>query len=159
VTRTAAVVAAALLGIAGIVIGSIALARGGGGGGSAFTQKTLTLQGGKGTRVNYEAPILVRGNPAGVKAWETTHPITGDATGEVIVTCIPLINNDVDCLGGFQLEDGDINFENVEHPTATQTSAEGSILGGSGAFEGAYGSYSVDWTTHVYTLHIWLPKH
>jgi hypothetical protein len=157
VTRTAGIVAAAVLGIAGIVIGSIALVRGGDGG-SAFTQKTLTLQGDEGTRVDFEAPIVVKGHPAGVKAWENTHQITGDATGSVTVTCIPLINNDIDCVGGFQLEDGDINFENIEHPDADQTSAEGSILGGSGSYAGAYGSLTIDWSSHGYTLHLWLPK-
>jgi hypothetical protein len=158
VTRTAAVVAAALLGIAGIVIGSIALARGGGGDGKAFSQMTLVLHGGKGTRVDYQAPVLVQGNPAGAKAWETNHPITGDATGEVTVVCVPLITNDVDCVGGFQLADGDINVENIEQAAAGQTRGEGSILGGSGAYSGAFGSWTVDWKTHTYTLHLMLPK-
>jgi hypothetical protein len=157
VTRSAGIVAAAVLGIAGIVIGSIALVRGGDGG-SAFAQKTLTLQGDEGTRVDFEAPIVVKGHPAGVKAWENTHQITGDATGSVTVTCIPLINNEIDCVGGFQLEDGDINVENIEHPDADQRSAKGSILGGSSAYEGAFGSWTVNWQTHIYTLHLWLPK-
>jgi hypothetical protein len=156
--RTAAIWAAIALGVAGIVLGAVALARGGGGGGSAFEQKTLTLQGAKGTRVDFDAPILVKGNPAGVKGWEVTHPISGDATGEAIVTCLPLIDNDVHCSGGFQLSDGDIEIENEEHAHTKSTSAEGSIVGGSGAYAGAYGSYTVDWTTYVYTLHIWLPK-
>jgi hypothetical protein len=99
-TRTAGIVAAAVLGIAGIVVGSIALARDSGGQ-SAFEQKTLTLQGGKETRVDFEAPVRVKGNPAGIKGWEVTRPITGDA---------------------------------------------------------AYGSYTFNWNTDVYTLHLWLPK-
>jgi hypothetical protein len=156
-TRTAGIVAAAALGIAGIVVGSIALARGSGGQ-NAFEQKTLTLQGGKETRVDFEAPVRVQGNPAGVKGWEVTRPITGDASGRVTVTCLPLIQNEIDCAGGFELDDGDINFENAEHAHARQTSAEGSILGGSAAYEGAYGSYTFNWKTDVYTLTLWLPK-
>ncbi len=148
-TRTAGIVAAAVLGIAGIVVGSIALARDSGGG-SAFGQRTLTLQGGKETRVDFDAPVRVKGHPAGVKGWEVTRPITGDASGRATVTCLPLIENEVDCAGGFELEDGDINFENAEHACSRQTSAEGSILGGSAAYEGAYGSYTFNWKTNVY---------
>jgi hypothetical protein len=158
VTRTAAIAAAIALGVLGVVLGAIALARSGGDSGSAFTRKTLVLHGGKGPRIEYEAPILVKGNPAGVKAWETNHPITGDATGQVTVVCVPLITKDVDCVGGFQLSDGDINVENIEEATADQTRAEGSILGGSGAYSGAFGSWTVDWGTHTYTLHLLLPK-
>ncbi len=129
-TRTAGIAAlAAVLGLAGIVLGSIALARGSGGSGSAFEEETLTLRGGKGTRVDFDAPVLVKGNPAGVKGWEANYPISGDATGEVTVTCLPLI-----------------------------TKVEGSILGGSGAYDGTHGSFTVDWKTHVYTLHLQLPK-
>lgn len=158
-TRTAGIAAlAAVLGLAGIVLGSIALARGSGGGGSAFEEKTLTLRGGKGTRVDFDAPVLVKGNPAGVKGWEANYPISGDATGEVTVTCLPLITNDIDCVGGFQLTDGDINFENIETATTESTKVEGSILGGSGAYDGTHGSFTVDWKTHVYTLHLQLPK-
>lgn len=149
---------AAVLGLAGIALGSIALADRGSGSSSAFVSKTLTLQGGKGTRVDFDAPVLVKGNPAGVKGWETNHPITGDATGELTLTCLPLITNDVDCAGGFQLTDGDINVENTESATAQKTSGEGSILGGTGAYSGAHGAYTVDWKNHTYTLHLLIPK-
>jgi hypothetical protein len=158
VTRTAAIAAALALGVAGVVLGAIALARSGDGGDSAFSEKTLVLHGGDGPRVEYEAPILVEGHPAGAKAWETNHPITGDETGEVTVVCVPLITNDIDCVGGFQLSEGDINVENIEQATADLTRAEGSILGGSGAYSGAFGSWTVDWKTHTYTLHLILPK-
>jgi hypothetical protein len=153
--RTAAIWLAVGLGAAGLVLGVIALVRTGD---STFESKTLTLQGDKGMRVDFTAPIVVKGNPAGVKGWQVTHSISGDATGSVIVTCIPMIDNNVHCSGGFQLTGGDIEIENEEHADQQDTLAEGSIVGGSGDYEGAFGSYTIDWKTRVYKLDLSIPK-
>ncbi|MBA3716951.1 MAG: hypothetical protein H0W87_01825 [Actinobacteria bacterium] len=156
-TRTAGVVVAAILGIVGIALGSIALVRGHDGG-DAFTKKTLTLKGGKGTRIEYDAPILVKREPGRRQGLGDQPSDLGRRDRRGHRRLVPLITNDVDCVGGFQLTDGDINVENIEQATATRTSAEGSILGGSGAYEGAFGSWTVDWKTHVYVIHLILPK-
>jgi hypothetical protein len=150
----AAVAAVGVLAIAGIVLGVVALATKGG---TAFHTKTITLKATTKKRVFFDAPIRIKGHPVRVKAWEVNYELSGDTTGELTSTCVPVLVNEVDCGGAFLLEDGDIQWVNTEDQEHRHAHAEGSIIGGSGAYAKAIGTVEIDWTNDSYVLHVLIP--
>jgi hypothetical protein len=142
-------VVALLLGIAGTALGVIALVDKDEG-----TEKTLSLTAGKETRVEFAAPAAVKDHPVGPNAWSSNSPITGDSTGEYVRTCIPLPTDDIECNGAFLLEDGDVEVELTDEGGRSDPTADGAITGGTGAYDGAIGSYQVDWKKDAYTLNM-----
>lgn len=150
----AAVAAVGVLAIAGIVLGIVALESKGG---NAFHSKTLTLNATTKKRVFFDAPVRVKGHPVRVKAWEVDYELAGDRSGELSSTCIPVLVNEVDCAGAFLLEDGDIQWINTEDQEHRHAHADGSIIGGSGAYAKAIGTVTIDWSNDRYVLHLLIP--
>jgi hypothetical protein len=140
-------VVALLLGIAGTALGVIALVDSDEG-----SEQTLALTGGKETRIEFRAPATVAGNPVGKNAWSSNTEISGDRSGEYLRTCVPLPTDDLDCSGAFLLDDGDIVVDTAGEADPSDATEDGSILGGTGAYEGARGSFQVDWKKDTYTL-------
>jgi len=141
---------AVVLGLVGIVLGIIALLHGGGG----TTEETLSLTGGKETRIDFEEPATVKGHPVEGGAWSSNSEISGDRTGEYVRTCVPVPIDEVECSGAFLLEDGDIEVDVTEEAHPNEPQAEGAIIGGTGAYETATGTMEVHWEDDTYTLNV-----
>ncbi len=146
-------VVALALGIAGTALGIIALDESGGG----FEDQTLQLTGGKDTRVEFHAPATIEGHPLKGTAWSSNQPIDGDRTGEYVRTCIPVPTNEIDCSGSFLLDDGDVEVDLTEEADPSDATSDGAIIGGTQAYDGAVGSFDVDWKQNSYTLNLKLP--
>jgi hypothetical protein len=148
---------AVILGIAGTALGVIALVMDMDQ--KTYDEKTLNLKGGKEVRVNFRADAVKRGHPVGTLAWESNTKVSGDASGEFVRTCAPVVTNDVACEGAFQLTDGDIEFQTGEEGgPKTKTTADGAIVGGTRAYEGAIGSFTINFKDDTYRLHLLIPK-
>jgi hypothetical protein len=139
---------AVLLGVAGTVLGVVALMDEGGV--SYGDEQTLELTGENEQRIDFEESNTSDPKHP-LEGWATVRDISGDATGEYAVTCVPLVEDDVECAGGFQLEDGDIEVEGTEE-AVDDGSATHAIVGGTGEYEGATGEFDVDWQSDTYTL-------
>lgn len=151
----AGIAVAAVLGLAGTTLGIIAVAGGGGGG---FEEMTLGLTGSNEERVEFPAPLAEAGHPEGTIGWSSHSDVSGDRTGEYVRTCVPVVSDDIECNGAFLLEDGQIEIENTEEGSRTNTSATAAIVGGTDAYEGALGEFQVNWETDTYTLHLLIPE-
>ena len=145
-------VVAPLLGIAGTALGVIALVDKDEG-----SEQTLALTGGKETRVEFHAPAAVNGHPVGKSAWSSNTEMTGDRTGEWVRTCVPLPTDEIECSGAFLLGDGDIEVELTEEAVQSDPNSDGAIVGGTGAYDRAEGTFQVDWKKDTYTLNLELP--
>jgi hypothetical protein len=145
-------VVALLLGIAGTALGVIALVDKDEG----SEEQTLQLQGANETRVDFNSAAGGSRNPL-KNAWSTNREISGDRTGEYVTTCVPVPTDEVECSGAFLLDDGDIEVEATEEADPKDPNADGAIVGGTRAYEGAQGSMQVDWKKDTYTLSLTLP--
>jgi hypothetical protein len=140
---------AVVLGLAGTVLGIIALLDSGGG----TTEQTLNLTGGKETRIEFEEPATSKGHPIGnLNAWSSNEDVSGDKTGEYMRTCVPIPTDEIECSGAFLLEDGDIEVDLSEEADAQDPESDGAIIGGTGEYEGAGGTMHVNWEENTYTL-------
>jgi hypothetical protein len=146
---------AVALGVIGIVLAIVALVKAGD---SGFDEQTLQLVGGKETRIEFKASATSKGNPLGSTAWSSNSAITGDRTGEYVRTCIPVPTNEIDCSGSFLLEDGDVEVDLTEEANPGDAESDGAIIGGTRAYDGAIGSFEVDWKKDTFTLNLKLPQ-
>lgn len=144
---------AVVLGIAGTVLGLIALMDGG----DAFDTQTLELTGGEEERVEFAVEHIDKSHPLGTEGWTARRELSGDATGEWIINCTPVAGDHVECNGAARLEDGEIEIEGTEE-AADDGQATSAIIGGTGAYEGALGEVDIDFENDAYTLHLLVPK-
>lgn len=142
---------AVVLGIVGTVLGVIAVTRED----DAFEEQTLELTGSNEERLDFKAEST---DPAHqLDAWTSVRDVGGDASGRYVVTCIPLITEEIECSGAFQLEDGDIEVEGTE--TAKDDGlASTALVGGTGSYKGATGEVTVDFENDAYTLDLLIPS-
>jgi hypothetical protein len=144
-----------LLGIAGTALGVIALIDDMDG---TFEKKTITVSGNKNLhRVEYHAPAERR-HPLGTIAWTTTSEFTGDRSGELVRTCVPIANDDISCVGAYQFDNGTVQFQAIETVTKAKTTATPAIIGGTGAYAGATGDIHLNFAKHQATLHVLVPR-
>ena len=145
---------AVLLGIAGTVLGAIALADGGGG----FEERTLTLDGAEATdRIEFPVETAAGSHPFGADGWTESREISGDAEGTQTITCVPVAGDVVECNGSFILGDGEIEIEGSE-PAADDGQATSAITGGTGAYRGAIGEVDIDFENYEFTLDLLIPE-
>jgi hypothetical protein len=148
---------ALVLGLAGVVLGVVAL-RDGGSGSVVFTRSTLALSGGEpDTRISYPAEGIAEDHPNGNLVEVRNSAVTGDATGEYIRTCRPVVDDEIECNGAFQLAEGTIEIETTAHDDPGEATATAAIVGGTGAYEGALGYVEVNFEENTYVLHLLLP--
>lgn len=141
---------AVVLGIVGTVLGVIAVT-----GGDAFDEKTLELTGSNEERIDFKSDST---DPAHrLDAWTSARDISGDATGRYVVTCIPLVKEEIECSGAFLLEDGDIEVESTEI-AEDDGEASAALVGGTGSYKGATGELTVDFENDAYKLDLLIPS-
>jgi hypothetical protein len=146
---------AIFLGLAGAVLGGIALLWGGG----AFTEHTLVLKGGDpDVKVSYVAEGIPETHPNGNLIEVRNSKVTGDETGEYVRTCTPVMDDEIECDGAFQLSKGTIEIQTTAHDDPGETTATAAITGGTGEYEGAVGSVEVNFDENTYTLHVLVPN-
>ncbi len=143
---------AVVLGLVGTVLGIMSLS-----GDDAFDEHTLSLTGGEEERIPFTVEHIDKSHPLGNEGWTTHREVTGDATGEWVIMCVPLAGDKVECNGSALLEDGDIEIEGTES-AEDDGQATSAIVGGTGAYEGAVGEVDVDFENDEYTLHFHTPK-
>src|SRR4051794_17885885 len=149
------IAAAVILGLAGTALGVIALVDDEKG---AFEKKTLNLKDGKRTRINFRTQGVTKGHPLGAVAWTTSANVTGSSQGSHVATCVPVSDDDIVCSGALLLQKGNIQYEAIEDVTKGKTNATPSIIGGTGAYEGATGSVQLNFRAHTYKLHLLIPR-
>jgi hypothetical protein len=143
----AGVAIAVVLGIVAIVLGIVALKHKGG---PHFSdEQTLELTGENEERIDFNVDTNHKEHP--LEGWTAVRDVSGDATGEYAVTCVPLARDDIECSGGFQLEGGDIEVEGTEEATDDGQATTG-IVGGTGDYHGAAGSVDIDFEADTYSL-------
>ena len=141
---------AVVLGIVGTVLGVLAIT-----GQDAFEEQTLELTGSNEERIDFKSGST---DPAHeLDAWTSVRDIGGDATGTYVVTCIPLLTDEIECSGGFRLEDGDIEVEGTE-AAMDDGQASTALVGGTGAYRGVTGEVDVDFENDAFTLHLMVPN-
>lgn len=150
---------AVVLGIAGTVLGAIALMDGGEDedeGGSE--RQTLSLSAGEeDERVEFTLEDIDKSHPFGTEGWSAHREVSGDASGEQSITCVPAAGDIVECNGAFILEDGEIEIEGTEQ-AADDGQATSAIVGGTGAYAGAAGEVDVDFENYEFTLDFVVPE-
>ncbi|MDO8731128.1 MAG: hypothetical protein Q7L55_00895 [Actinomycetota bacterium] len=145
------------LGLVGVVLGVVAL-RDGDAGSVVFTRSTLELTGAEpDTRISYPAEGIAKDHPNGNLVEVRNSAVTGDAEGEYIRTCTPVVDDEIECNGAFQLAEGSIEIETTAHDDPNEATATAAIVGGTGAYEGALGSVEVNFEENTYLLHLLLP--
>jgi hypothetical protein len=145
---------AVVLGLAGTILGVMAMGDEDEGVDSG-EETTLELTGSDEERVDFDLAHIKGSHPLGSGGWSSHSTISGDATGEYVRTCVPVPIDDIECNGGFQLEDGDIETEVTEEAVDDGTSTA-AIIGGTGDYAGAGGEMDVDFENDEYTLHLLL---
>jgi hypothetical protein len=125
--------------------------------GGGFDEKTLVLKGGAEDRAEFTVETADKSNPFGAKGFSSHKEITGDATGDQVITCVPVIADEVECSGAFVLDDGDLEIEGTEQ-AEDDGAAVSAIVGGTGAYEGAVGEVEIDYENDEYTVHLHLPQ-
>ena len=142
---------AVVLGIIGTVLGVIAVT----GGDDAFDEQTLELTGSNEERIDFKSEST---DPAHqLDAWTSVRDVSGDASGRYVVTCIPLVKEEIECSGAFLLEDGDIEVEGTEI-AEDDGEAISALVGGTGSYKGATGEVTVDFENDAYTLDLLTPS-
>lgn len=153
---------AVLLGLAGTVLGIMAL----GDSGDAFDEQTLSLKGGAEERIDFDAE-LAHESHAMLDGTEFNEPtagfaavseLTGDKTGDWVRSCVPMVKDRLDCNGAFQLDDGTIEFDATSTFPSSPDDAKSAVIGGTGAYAGATGEVDVDFSTDTFTVHLLIPK-
>ena len=145
---------AVVLGIAGTVLGAVALMDDGGG----YERQTLSLTGGEeDERVEFAIEGIDKSHPFGTEGWSAHREISGDASGEQAITCVPAAGDIVECNGSFILEDGEIEIEGTE-PAADDGQATSAIVGGTGDYAGAVGEVDVNFDDYTYSLDFVVPE-
>jgi hypothetical protein len=148
---------AVVLGIAGTVLGAIALMDEGGDDGGGFESQTLTLTGGEEERIPFAVEHIDESHPLGNEGWTTHREVSGDASGEWVVVCTPIAGDHVHCNGAAILEDGELEIEGTE-PAADDGQATSAIVGGTGDYKGAIGEVDIDFENDEYTLDFLIPE-
>ena len=144
---------AVVLGLAGTVLGIVEMKDAGGD--FELEEQTIELTGGKEERIDFKAESA---NPSHeLEAWSTVRPVSGDATGEWIVTCLPIVADHIECHGGVLLEDGDIEFEGTEE-AQEDGEAISAVVGGTGAYKGSIGEVHIDFENDTYRLELLTPS-
>ena len=142
---------AVILGLVGAVLGAMAFLRED----DPFIEFTISLTGGEPDRsVSYPAEGIAKGHPNGNLVVVRNSKVTGDSTGEYIRTCIPVIDDEIECNGAFQLEEGTIEIETTAHDDPGEATATAAIVGGTGLYANALGSVDVNFETNTYVLHV-----
>ena len=145
------------LGLVGVVLGVVAL-RNANDASVVFTRSNLALTGGEpDTRISYPAEGIAKDHPNGNLVEVRNSAVTGDATGEYVRTCTPVVDDEIECNGAFRLADGTIEIETTEHDDPGEVTATAAIVGGTGAYAGALGTVDVNFDENTYLLHLLLP--
>jgi formylmethanofuran dehydrogenase subunit C len=84
--------------------------------------------------------------------------VTGDSTGEYVRTCTPVVDDEIECNGAFQLSGGTIEIEATAHDDPGETTSTAAISGGTGAYAGAFGAVEVNFEENTYRLHVLIPN-
>ena len=149
---------AVILGLAGTVLGVMAMGSDDDDddGAEAAEELTLELTGSNEERVDFEVPHTPGSHPLGSGGWSSHSEIGGDASGEYVRTCVPVASDDIECNGAFQLDEGDIETE-VTEEAEDDGSSTAAIVGGTGDYAGAGGEVEIDFDNDAYTLHVLLP--
>lgn len=155
------VVGAVVLGLAGTVLGIVALIDNGGG---EFDDVTLELTGADERRTESSASLAESSHPSDVGLFAAEQAISGDRTGEYVRVCQPLVADDFQCEGAFLLEDGEIEIVNTQESDAAaqdeeeNAAAPAVVVGGTGAYAGARGTAELRWEEGTYTLDLQIPR-
>lgn len=139
---------AVVLGLAGTVLGFVAVTDS-----DEHEELTLTLQGGEEIRNESTSAHATEAHDKLV-SYGAEQEITGDRTGEYTRICQPIAADDFQCVGGFLLEDGSIEFSSTGEDEDTTV---GVITGGTDAYDRATGTVAIDHEAEVYTLRLVLP--
>jgi hypothetical protein len=138
-------VLAVVLAAAALVVGILALTGDDGG----FEQKTLSLI----EETENEKPLDVGRGPALV----FSSAVSGDETGELAGTCMPVGEDGIACETTFFLPGGTITTQNAR--LGDQTEITSPIIGGTGDYEGALGTHSIpDPDSSEHTLELLIPE-
>jgi hypothetical protein len=163
-TKEAAVKAlvalAIVLGLAGSVLGVIALLRES----NRYEVLTLKLQGGQETRSEAPATHAEPGNRS--PSYGAEQAISGDRSGTYTRACEPIAAEGFQCIGALLLDDGAIAFSDTgsnENPAidgnaGTVAAGVAVVTGGTRAYDGARGTIEIDYEADKYTVHLELPS-
>jgi hypothetical protein len=157
----ALIAVAIVLGLAGSVLGLVALL----GNSDGYEALTLKLQGGKETRSEAPATHAEPGNRS--PSYGAEQAITGDRSGSYTRACEPLGAKGFQCIGAFLLDDGVIAFQDTgsnENPAidgnpGTVAAGVAVVTGGTRAYDGARGTIEINYESDVYTVKLELPSH
>ena len=156
----ALVALALVLGLAGSVLGLIAVLRGSDG----YEALTLELQGGQETRS--EAPATHAEPDNRSPSYGAEQAISGDRNGVYTRACEPIAAEGFQCIGALLLDDGAIAFSDTgsnENPAidgdpGTVAAGVAIITGGTSAYDGARGTIEIDYESDKYTVKLELPR-
>jgi hypothetical protein len=70
--------------------------------------------------------------------------VTGDSTGEYVLTCTPVLDDEIECNGAFQLSGGTIEIETTAHDDPGEITATAAV--------------DVNFEENTYTLHLFIPN-
>jgi hypothetical protein len=84
--------------------------------------------------------------------------VTGDSTGEYVRTCTPVLDDEIECNGAFQLSGGTIEIETTAHDDPREITATAAVVGGTGSYAGAPGTVDVNFEENTYALHLLIPN-
>lgn len=143
------------LGVIGVALGAMAYFSDD----VTFTRSTIHLTGGEpDNKLSIPAEGIDADHPNGTMIEVRNSKVTGDRTGEYVRTCTPVLDDEIECNGAFQLDDGTIEIETTAHDDPGESTATAAIVGGTDAYEGALGSVEVNFEENAYTLHLLIPS-
>lgn len=156
----ALVTAAIVLGLAGSVLGLVALLRGSDGNEAL----TLNLQGGK--EIRSESPATHAEPDNRSPSYGAEQALSGDRNGTYTRACEPIAAKGFQCIGALLLDDGVISFVDTgsnENPAidgnpATVAAGVAVVTGGTKAYDGARGTIDINYESDKYTVHLELPS-
>jgi hypothetical protein len=127
---------ALVLGLAGVALGVTALLANH----DTFSRCTIHLAGGEpDRRVSLVAQGIPENHPNGNVIEVRNSKVTGDSTGEYVRTCTPVLDDEIECNGAFQLSGGTIEIEATAHDDPGEATSAAAISGETGAYAGAFG--------------------